>query len=57
MMMNRLVQHILEEYPEVTIHNLTDYFLDNDPQHSAAKRDELSGDDNNFIVIGQLRLL
>ena len=51
MMMNRLVQHILEEYPEVTIHNLTDYFLDNDPQHSAAKLYELSCDDNNFIVI------
>lgn len=51
MMMNRPVQHILEDYPEVTSHNLTESFLDNDPQHSATKLYELPCDDNKFIVI------
>ena len=50
-MTNRLVQHILEEYPEVTIHNLTDYFLDNEPHQSATELLALTLDDSNVVII------
>ena len=49
--MNELTKRILITYPEVTIHNLTEYVMDNDPRQGATKLYELCCDGNNIMVI------